>query len=82
MTEEQYHKNYDEIDTLTKSIRFKYNRLNEGNICAGFLYSNQFMLDLISYLRAHCLVMYEGPNFQQIKMTEPTVLEFEIVVLD
>lgn len=39
-------------------------------------------LDLLSYLRAHCLVMYDGPNFQKIKMTEPTVLEFEILVLE
>ena len=40
------------------------------------------LVDLLSYLRAHCLVMYDGPNFQKIKMTEATVLDFEICVLE
>lgn len=26
--------------------------------------------------------MYDGPDFQRIKMTEATVLDFEIMVLD
>ena len=30
VTEEQYLKNYDSIDSLTKVIRFKPGRLNEG----------------------------------------------------
>lgn len=30
LNEEQYHKNYEEIDSLTKIIRFKPARLNEG----------------------------------------------------
>ncbi len=30
VTEEQYLKNYEEIDTLTKLVRFKPGRLNEG----------------------------------------------------
>ena len=28
------------------------------------------------------MVMYDGPNFQKIKMTEATVLDFEICVLE
>jgi hypothetical protein len=39
-------------------------------------------IDLLSYLRAHCLVLYTGSDFSRIKMTEPTVLEFELLVLD
>jgi hypothetical protein len=31
VSEEQYVKNYDQIDQLTKIIRFKPARLNEGN---------------------------------------------------
>lgn len=30
VNEEQYHKNYEEIDSLTKTVRFKPARLNEG----------------------------------------------------
>jgi hypothetical protein len=37
---------------------------------------------LLSYLRAHCLLMYNGPGFQDIKMTEATVVDFELLVLD
>ena len=40
------------------------------------------ILDLLSYLRAHCLLIYTGSDFQKIKMTEPTVLSFEILVLE
>ena len=40
------------------------------------------VLDLMSYLRAHCLLIYNGPDFQKIKVTEPTVLAFEILVLE
>jgi hypothetical protein len=36
----------------------------------------------MSYLRAHCLVLYDGPNLQTIKMTEATDIEFELIVLD
>jgi hypothetical protein len=31
VSEAQFNKNYDELDSLTKTIRFKMNRLNEGN---------------------------------------------------
>ena len=78
VSEEQYLKNYDEIDTLTKTIRFKLNRLNPGKQ----LLTNSVWIDLLSYLRAHCLVLYDGPYLQHIKMTEASVLEFEILVLD
>jgi hypothetical protein len=60
--EEQYLKHPDEINHLTKTIRFKAARLNEGK--PRFLYYLfSLSVDLLSYLRAHCLVMYHGPNF-------------------
>ena len=78
LKEDQYLESYDELDQLTKAIRLKYNRLNEGK---AKLFFNIFT-DLMSYLRAHCLVLYEGSDFQRIKMTEATVLDFEILVLN
>lgn len=30
VVEKEYHANYDEIDELSKTIRFKMNRLNQG----------------------------------------------------
>jgi hypothetical protein len=32
MSEEQYLKEYEELDSLTKVIRLKYNRLNQGKL--------------------------------------------------
>jgi hypothetical protein len=48
VSEADFNKKYDEIDNLAAKIRLRKSRLNE---------------DLLSYLRAHCLVMYDGPNF-------------------
>lgn len=36
VSEDQYIKNYEEIDSMTKTIRFKPGRLNEGKICQPF----------------------------------------------
>ena len=36
VSEDQYIKNYEEIDSITKTIRFKPARLNEGKICQPF----------------------------------------------
>ena len=46
------------------------------------LITYQLFLDLLSYLRAHCLPMYNGSDFQKIKMTEPTLIDFEIMILE
>lgn len=77
VSEEAFLKQYDEIDNQSKKIRFRASRLNDGKKYLGII-----DLDLLSYLRAHCLVMYDGPHFQRIKMTEATVIDFEICVLE
>ena len=67
LTEEDFLENYDDISSLAKAIRFKFSRLQE---------------DLLSYLRAHCLLIYQGNEIQKIKMTQPTVLDYEIIVIE
>lgn len=38
--------------------------------------------DLLSYLRAHLLVRYEGDNITKIKVTEPCDIDYELQVLE
>jgi len=67
VTEEDFLKNKENIDHLTKIIRFKRFSLNE---------------DLLSYIRAHLLVEYEGSEISKIKMTEPAIIDYELMVME
>ena len=44
----------------------KYNRLNA---------------DLLAYLRAHCLLFFEGDDICSVRVTMPTDLDYEILIL-
>ena len=51
---------------MTKGIQLKYNRLNQ---------------DLLAYLRAHLLLFYEGDDICNVRVTVPTQIDYEILVL-
>jgi len=51
----------------TKKLQLKATKLN---------------MELLSYLRAHCLLMYKGDSITSIKLFEPSDLPFEITVLE
>ena len=38
--------------------------------------------NLLSYLRAHCLLFYNGKDIANLRVTEPTDLEYELMILD
>ena len=38
--------------------------------------------NLLSYLRAHCLLFYNGKDISSIRVTEPTDVEYELMILD
>lgn len=42
----------------------------------------ELCVDLLSYLRAHSLLAYQGKDFIKIKMTEPVVLDYETMILE
>ena len=50
----------------TKGIQLKYNKLN---------------LDLLAYLRAHLLLFYQGDDICNVRVTVPTDIDYEILVL-
>ena len=50
----------------TKGIQLKHNKLNQ---------------DLLAYLRAHLLLFYEGSDICNVRVTVPTQIEYEILVL-
>ena len=50
----------------TKGIQLKHNKLNA---------------DLMAYLRAHCLLFYPGDDICSVRVTVPTNVEYEILVL-
>lgn len=50
----------------TKGIQLKHNKLN---------------LDLMAYLRAHLLLFYEGEDICNVRVTVPTEIDYEILVL-
>ena len=37
---------------------------------------------LLAYLRAHCLMFFSGKDIGSIRVTEPTDLEYELMILD
>jgi len=45
-----------------------------------FLKATKLNPDLLAYLRAHLLLKYDG-DLSIIKVTEPTVIEYELLVL-
>ena len=51
---------------MTHRIPLKYNKLND---------------DLLAYLRAHCLLFYQGTDTSKITATEPTDIDYESFVL-
>ena len=51
---------------LTKGIMLKYNKLNT---------------DLLAYLRAHCLLFYPGDDICNVRVTVPTEVDYEILIL-
>jgi hypothetical protein len=42
---------------------------------------NKLHNNLIAYIRAQGLVMYDGPDVMSIKMLEPSELNYELLVL-
>lgn len=46
-----------------------------------YLKASKLDSDLLSYLRAHLLVSYEGENVTKIKVTEPSDITYELLVL-
>lgn len=44
-------------------------------------FSKAKFIEILYYLRAHCLLIYDG-DISKIKMTEPINLDFEIIVLE
>ena len=50
----------------TKGIQLKHNRLNT---------------DLLAYLRAHCLLFYPGDDICSVRVTVPTSIDYEVIVL-
>ena len=50
----------------TKGIQLKHNKLNN---------------DLLCYIRAHCLLFYEGDDICNVRVTVPTEVDYEIIVL-
>ena len=42
---------------------------------------NKLHNNLVAYIRAQSLIMYEGPDVTSIKMLEPCDIEYEILVL-
>lgn len=46
-----------------------------------YLKRNKLNPDILSYLRAHLLVRYEG-DIVPLKMTEPVSIDFELLVLE
>ena len=38
--------------------------------------------NLLSYLRAHCLLFYNGKDIASLRVTEPTDIEYELMILD
>ena len=38
--------------------------------------------NLLSYLRAHCLLFYNGKDIANLRVTEPTDIEYELMILD
>lgn len=51
---------------VTKGLQLKYNKLNG---------------DLMAYLRAHCLLFYPGEDICSVRVTVPTDLDYEILIL-
>lgn len=50
----------------TKGLQLKYNKLNG---------------DLLAYLRAHCLLFYPGDDICSVRVTVPTDVNYEILIL-
>lgn len=50
----------------TKGIQLKHSKLNA---------------DLLAYLRAHCLLFYQGEDICNVRVTIPTEIEYEILIL-
>ena len=54
------------LSEATKGVQLKHNKLSQ---------------DLLAYLRAHCLLFYPGDDICGVKMTVPTEIDYEIMVL-
>ena len=37
---------------------------------------------LLSYLRAHCLMFYNGKDISSLRVTEPTDIDYELMILN
>ena len=67
LTSEEAKADVSSEESLTKKIHLKATRLDNT---------------MLGYLRAHCLIMYQGPNLEQLKVTQPCDLDYELMVLD
>lgn len=38
-------------------------------------------MELLAYLRAHCLLFYPGDDICKVRVTIPTEVDYEIIVL-
>ena len=43
--------------------------------------ANKLNVELLAYLRAHCLLFFPGEDFSKARVTVPSDLDYEIMVL-
>ena len=56
----------DDFYTITSGIQLKHKKLS---------------VELLAYLRAHCLLFYDGDDICSVRVTVPTDVDYEIIVI-